>query len=368
MACDQELLTIFTATEPPICSSSRLGTPPPSCNRTITAATVPVDTGKPHTKGFLFLFFLTAKVFLLESFMPLVGRDSEASLVPDPFCVDSGRSRLEGVQYTSLCTWFDEAILIDFAVSLACFLAVAASLSLHKNALLCPKTMHATNFKRQRPVRQLDLCMIGGVINTQKTIEIKVGMSSLPNLTFSDVCLVNITTGGSTLLNFSTNSANISGHIPDFLGPNEFSGLVNLHLAFNSLSFWVNGQKGDGTLGGGIDVIQNMTYFEGGLMHSNGFSGPLPNFLGLKGLESMSLRDNAFTGVVPMSLVNLGSSKVVNLTNNLLQGPMPKFNSSVVVDMVKETNSFCLPTPGECDPRMNTFLSVVKSMDYLAAL
>ncbi|KAK2987843.1 hypothetical protein RJ640_010625 [Escallonia rubra] len=185
-------------------------------------------------------------------------------------------------------------------------------------------------------------------------------------------------TKASTLQNFSADSATISGHIPEFLGPNEFLGLVNLHLAFNSLvgglplsflgslieSFWVNGQKGDGTLGGGIDVIHNMTYLKEVWLHSNGFSGPLPNFSGLKGLESLSLRDNAFTSVVPMSLVNLGSLKVVNLTNNLLQGPMPEFNSSVVVDMVKETNSFCLPIPGECDPRVNTLLSVVKSMDF----
>ncbi|KAK3007652.1 hypothetical protein RJ639_013886 [Escallonia herrerae] len=187
-------------------------------------------------------------------------------------------------------------------------------------------------------------------------------------------------TNASALQNFSANSANISGHIPEFLGPDGFPGLVNLHLAFNRLvgglplsfsgslleSFWVNGQKGDGTLGGGIDVIQNMTYLKEVWLHSNGFSGPLPDFSGLKGLESLSLRDNAFTGVVPMSLVNLGSLKVVNLTNNLLQGPMPEFNSSVAVDVVKETNSFCLPTPGECDPRVNTLLSVVKSMDYPA--
>ncbi|KAK3026389.1 hypothetical protein RJ639_042599 [Escallonia herrerae] len=71
--------------------------------------------------------------------------------------------------------------------------------------------------------------------------------------------------------------------------------------------------------------------------------------------------------VVPMSLVNLGSLKVVNLTNNLLQGPMSGFNCSVVMDLVKETNSFCLSTLGECDPRVNTLLPVVKSMDYPAS-
>ncbi|KAK3030050.1 hypothetical protein RJ639_038461 [Escallonia herrerae] len=45
-------------------------------------------------------------------------------------------------------------------------------------------------------------------------------------------------------------------------------------------------------------------------------------------------------------------------------GPMMGFNRSVVVDLVKETNSNRLSTPGECDPRVNTLLPVVKSMDY----
>ncbi|XP_059642080.1 receptor protein kinase TMK1 [Cornus florida] len=182
----------------------------------------------------------------------------------------------------------------------------------------------------------------------------------------------------STLQNFSANSANITGKIPDFFGPDEFPGLINLHLAFNNLegklpltfsgsqleSLWVNGQMGDAKLGGKIDVIQNMTFLKEVWLHSNGFSGPLPDFSGLNGLESLSLRDNSFTGPVPVSLVNLKSLKIVNLTNNLLQGPMPKFNNSVAVDMTKNTNSFCLPIPGDCDPRVNRLLSIVKSMDY----
>ncbi|KAJ6370839.1 hypothetical protein OIU77_001361 [Salix suchowensis] len=43
---------------------------------------------------------------------------------------------------------------------------------------------------------------------------------------------------------------------------------------------------------------------------------------------------------------------------------MPVFRSSVSVDMVKDSNRFCLPTPGLCDSRVNTLLSIVKSMDY----
>ncbi|CAK9171645.1 unnamed protein product [Ilex paraguariensis] len=206
-----------------------------------------------------------------------------------------------------------------------------------------------------------------------------VGMSSLTsveidNNPFSAWEIPESLKNASTLQNFSANSANISGKIPDFLGPDGFPGLINLHLALNNLegelpvsfsgsqieSLWVNGQK----LSGGIDVIQNMTFLKEVWLHSNVFSGPLPDFSGLKGLEILSLRDNSFSGPVPVSLVNLESLRVVNLTNNLLQGPMPKFNDSVLVDMANDTNSFCLPQPGDCDPRVNTLVSIVKSMDY----
>ncbi|MCD9644074.1 mitogen activated protein kinase [Datura stramonium] len=178
----------------------------------------------------------------------------------------------------------------------------------------------------------------------------------------------------SSLKNFSANSANVTGRIPSFLSADEFPGLVNLHLAGNYLegelpssfsglsleSLWLNGQK----LSGGIDVLQNMTSLKEVWLHSNGFSGPLPDFSGLKDLEKLSLRDNSFTGPVPTSLMNLESLEFVNLTNNLFQGPMPKFKGSVTLDLAQDTNSFCLPQPGDCDPRVNTLLSIAKAMDY----
>ncbi|KAG5575107.1 hypothetical protein H5410_055241 [Solanum commersonii] len=178
----------------------------------------------------------------------------------------------------------------------------------------------------------------------------------------------------SSLKNFSANSANVIGRIPNFFSPDEFPGLVNLHLAGNNLegelpssfsgllleSLWLNGQK----LNGGIDVLTNMTFLKEVWLHSNNFSGPLPDFSGLKALETLSLRDNAFTGPVPSSLMNLESLKFVNLTNNFFQGPMPVFKGSVVVDSAKDTNSFCSSQPGDCDPRVNTLLSIAKAMDY----
>ncbi|OIT01965.1 PREDICTED: receptor protein kinase TMK1-like [Nicotiana attenuata] len=178
----------------------------------------------------------------------------------------------------------------------------------------------------------------------------------------------------SVLQDFSANSANITGKIPEFLGADEFPGLVSLHLALNNLegelpssfsgslieSLWLNGQN----LSGGIDVLQNMTFLREVWLNDNGFSGPLPDFSGLKSLETLSVRDNSFTGPVPTSLVNQESLKVVNLTNNLFQGPVPKFKDSVSMDLIKDTNSFCLPVPGDCDPRVNTLLSIAKSMNY----
>ncbi|KAL1223212.1 Receptor protein kinase TMK1 [Cardamine amara subsp. amara] len=178
----------------------------------------------------------------------------------------------------------------------------------------------------------------------------------------------------SALQNFSANSANVSGSLPGFLGPDEFPGLSILHLAFNNLegdlplslagsqiqSLWLNGQK----LTGEINVLQNMTGLREVWLHSNAFSGSLPDFSGLKELASLSLRDNDFTGPVPMSLISLESLKVVNLTNNHLQGPVPEFKSSVSVDLDKDSNSFCLSSPGECDPRVKSLLLIASSLDY----
>lgn len=205
------------------------------------------------------------------------------------------------------------------------------------------------------------------------------GLSSLQsveidNNPFSNWVIPESIQNASGLQNFSANSANISGSIPSFFGPDAFPALTILRLAFNDLegelpasfsgsqvqSLWLNGQK----LSGSIYVIQNMTLLREVWLQSNGFSGPLPDFSGLKDLESLNLRDNSFTGPVPESLVNLESLKVVNLSNNLLQGPIPVFKSSVSVDMVKDSNRFCLSTPGPCDSRVNTLLSIVKSMNY----
>ncbi|KAK2376881.1 receptor protein kinase TMK1 [Trifolium repens] len=181
-----------------------------------------------------------------------------------------------------------------------------------------------------------------------------------------------------SLRNFSANHANVKGKLPDFFSVDVFPSLTLLHLAFNNLegvlpksfsllnvqSLWLNGQKSDAKLSGSVDVLQNMTSLSEVWLHDNRFSGPLPSFEGFESLKVLSLRDNSFTGIVPSSLVSLKSLKVVNLTNNLFQGPMPVFGAGVEVDNIKDSNRFCLSSPGDCDPRVQVLLSVVGDMGY----
>ncbi|KAF2305688.1 hypothetical protein GH714_007566 [Hevea brasiliensis] len=163
------------------------------------------------------------------------------------------------------------------------------------------------------------------------------------------------------LKDFSANGANITGTIPDFFNNDVFPGLESLHLAMNSFegglpvnfsraasitSLWLNGQKSNSGLNGTIAVLQNMTALTEIWLHGNDLTGPLPEFTGLVGLQKLSLRDNQFTGIVPQSLLNLSSLSVVNLTNNLLQGPTPEFPKGIRVDMNSGSNRFCTPNPG----------------------
>ncbi|KAK4842380.1 hypothetical protein QYF36_020588 [Acer negundo] len=187
----------------------------------------------------------------------------------------------------------------------------------------------------------------------------------------------------SSLQIFSANQANITGTIPDFLGGDTFSGLEQLHLAFNYLqgpiplsiaktitSLWLNGQNGEHQLNGSIAVIQNMTALTEVWLHGNQFTGPIPDLSGLISLKQLSLRYNHLTGIVPLSLINLPGLAIVNLTNNFLQGPTPKFDTSIVaLDMDEGTNSFCLDQPGtSCDDRVNILLSIVQPLGYPVVL
>ncbi|KAG8062349.1 hypothetical protein GUJ93_ZPchr0003g16815 [Zizania palustris] len=185
-----------------------------------------------------------------------------------------------------------------------------------------------------------------------------------------------------SLTNFSANSANVTGALPDFFGT-ALPSLQRLSLAFNAMSgpvpasltgaplqvLWLNNQQGDDRFNGSISFISNMTSLEEIWLHSNDFTGPLPDFSGLINLSVLQLRDNQLTGRVPDSLLNLKSLTKVTLANNLLQGPTPEFAKVVKVDLLPETQRFCLLDPRKpCDPRVNLLLDVAAGFVYPAKL
>ncbi|KAJ0491009.1 putative non-specific serine/threonine protein kinase [Helianthus annuus] len=209
------------------------------------------------------------------------------------------------------------------------------------------------------------------------------GMSSLKHVyldyvTFSSWVLPETLKSASSLQVFSATSANITGTIPDFFGGDYFSKLTTLHLGFNSLegglpnsffgssiqSLRLNGQNSRSKLNGTLDVLESMIQLTEVWLHGNMFTGTLPDFSALNDLQTFSVRDNSLIGPVPESLTELRSLKVVNLTNNMFQGPKPSFGKSVEVD-ISGRNSFCLPDPGVgCDDRVNKLLAVVESVGY----
>ncbi|KAL7163363.1 hypothetical protein ACSBR2_039460 [Camellia fascicularis] len=180
----------------------------------------------------------------------------------------------------------------------------------------------------------------------------------------------------SSLKVFSATLSNFTGKIPDYFG---VARLTTLYLGYNNLEgglpvtfsgssieqLWLSGQKSIYKLNGSIAVIQNMTKLTKLWLNSNNFSGQFPDFSRLTWLTNFAMLDNSITGQVPTSLVNLPRLTAVRLMNNLLQGPTPKFNSSVMVDTENGSNSFCLLDPGvACDPRVNTLLLIAESVGY----
>ncbi|KAK1352749.1 Receptor-like kinase TMK2 [Heracleum sosnowskyi] len=183
----------------------------------------------------------------------------------------------------------------------------------------------------------------------------------------------------STLQKFSATKCNITGKIPDFFGGDTFAGLTFLDLAFNYLegelpgsfsgsmiqTLWLNGQQSLSKLNGSIEVIGNMSQLTEVWLHSNSFTGPIPDLSGLGQLQNLSLRDNELTGRVPASVSGMSSLVVVNLTHNMLQGSPPKFQDSVKLDMAENTNSFCVDDVGvPCDSRVDMMLAVAESVGY----
>lgn len=182
----------------------------------------------------------------------------------------------------------------------------------------------------------------------------------------------------SSLATFSASNTNIQGPLPDFFSDAKFPSLSYLDLSFNYLEgplpsslatsiqkLHLNGQMSPSKLNGSISVLQNTTQLTQVWLHGNSFSGPIPDLSPLIQLADFSLRDNRLTGRVPDSFLGLSTLKVVNLTNNMLQGKFPVFKEPVALDLDPKTASFCLPDAGkECDPRVNALLDVVQDYGY----
>eukprot|EP00252_Welwitschia_mirabilis_P012378 TRINITY_DN27410_c0_g1_i1.p1 TRINITY_DN27410_c0_g1~~TRINITY_DN27410_c0_g1_i1.p1 ORF type:complete len:732 (-),score=70.31 TRINITY_DN27410_c0_g1_i1:378-2573(-) len=124
---------------------------------------------------------------------------------------------------------------------------------------------------------------------------------------------------------------------------------------------WLNSQLLTGDLG----VIAGMTYLVQLWLHSNSFTGQIPDLSKLVSLRDIKLSSNKLTGLVPQSLMDLPALTNVSLVTNELQGPYPSFPDTVATDLGNNySNSFCLDSPGPCDPRVNTLLEFAKDLGY----
>ncbi|KAM7489143.1 hypothetical protein LguiB_026627 [Lonicera macranthoides] len=177
----------------------------------------------------------------------------------------------------------------------------------------------------------------------------------------------------SSLSTLSASNASLVGSIPDIFG--SFPNLQSLRLSYNNLTgvlpkslggseiqnLWINNQAQG--LSGPIDVLSSMTQLYQVWLHANAFTGPIPDLSNCQNLFDLQLRDNQFTGVVPPVIMNLPKLANISLQNNKLQGPLPVFKSGVK-NLLGSTNSFCLSTPGPCDPQVTVLLEVAGAIGY----
>ncbi|KAK7400060.1 hypothetical protein VNO78_11259 [Psophocarpus tetragonolobus] len=175
------------------------------------------------------------------------------------------------------------------------------------------------------------------------------------------------------LIDLDLATASLAGPLPDIF--DKFPSLQTLRLSYNNLTghlpssfsastlstLWLNNQASG--LSGTIDVLSNMTSLTQAWLHKNLFTGPIPDLSQCKSLFDLQLRDNQFTGLLPASFITLPSLKNVSLDNNQLQGPLPVFAKGVNVTL-GGFNSFCLSTPGTCDPRVMVLLHIAAAFAF----
>ncbi|XP_044968006.1 putative receptor-like protein kinase At3g47110 isoform X2 [Hordeum vulgare subsp. vulgare] len=69
--------------------------------------------------------------------------------------------------------------------------------------------------------------------------------------------------------------------------------------------------------------LGNLTYLQVLNLSSNGFSGQLPSLNQLHELLILDLSSNSFHGIIPDSITNCSNLKAMDLSRNMLEGPIP---------------------------------------------
>ncbi|KAL7618759.1 hypothetical protein Lser_V15G02707 [Lactuca serriola] len=180
------------------------------------------------------------------------------------------------------------------------------------------------------------------------------------------------------LQSFLASNAKITGTIPDIFG--SLLNLQNLRLSNNNLTgnlppsfggsqiqnLWLNNQLQG--LSGTLDVLSSMNQLSQAWLQVNTFTGAIPDLSNCTILFDLQLRDNQLTGLVPQSLMSLPKLENIAIQNNKLQGPLPVFQPRVHSELGTDTNSFCLSTPGPCDPQVTSLLDVAGALGYPMSL
>ncbi|KFK39671.1 hypothetical protein AALP_AA3G274200 [Arabis alpina] len=209
------------------------------------------------------------------------------------------------------------------------------------------------------------------------------GLTSLQILSLSDN--LNLTAwsfpselvDSTSLTKIYLDNTNVSGTLPDIF--DSFASLQDLRLSYNDITgalppslakssiqnLWINNQITGMT--GTIDVLSGMASLSQAWLHKNQFAGPIPDLSKSENLFDLQLRDNLLTGIVPPTLLTLGSLKNVSLDNNKFQGPLPLFPPEVKVSFGK--NAFCTDKAGQsCSPQVMTLLEVAGGLGYPSML
>ncbi|KAF4395355.1 hypothetical protein G4B88_010819 [Cannabis sativa] len=145
------------------------------------------------------------------------------------------------------------------------------------------------------------------------------------------------------LVNLSMVSCNLNCLIPEKFFLSSFPNLQNLFLSSNFLN-------------GVLPQTLPKSKIQKICLCQNSFTGPIPNLSKLENLFDLQLKTT-----------NSRASSV-SLKNNLLQGPLPQFNSHVKKVDILGTISYCRDIPGPCDWQVMVLLEVAKDLGYPSLL